>query len=94
MLLSASSVPPFPGFVTKLSLFGGLSSMGLVVIAMGTIFISMACVAYFCRVSLIEDRFQKGSKALLGIVVVGMSIMFGLFPDMFLNLAERAIESL
>ena len=94
MLLSASSVPPFPGFVTKLSLFGGLSSTDLAVAAMGTIFISMACVAYFWRVSLIEDRFQKGSKALLGIVVVGMSIMFGLFPDMFLNLAERAIESL
>ena len=95
-MLSLASVPPFPGFVTKLALLAGLQPNTLTVALVGLLFAGIGCAREVERPKLFSLRDDDASTRSAGRswVTLAAVLAFGLFPEALIGAATRAASGL
>ena len=94
-MLSLASVPPFPGFVTKLALLAGLPPGTMTVALVGLLFSGIGCARELGRSKLfsLRDRDNDASTregSWVTLAALATVIVFGLFPEALFGAATRA----
>ena len=99
--LSILGIPPFAGFIAKLTILKGLASAGHLWIVIAILVISLVEATYFFRLLSRRARSDKSvpvtislwRKVLLGLLALVL-IYFGIFPDGALSLCADAARTL
>jgi len=99
--LSILGIPPFAGFIAKLTILKGLASAGYLWIVIAILAISLVEATYFFRLLSRRARSDKNipvtislwRKALLGLLALGL-IYLGVFPGGALDLCAHAAQTL
>ena len=98
-MLSLASVPPFPGFVTKLALVAGLAPATMTVVAVGLLFAGMGCAREVERPRIIDPRIIDDAaptreSSWVTLAALATVFVFGLFPEALMGVATRAASEL
>ena len=96
-MLSLASVPPFPGFVTKLALLAGLPPGTMTIVLAGLVFIGIGCAREVERPKLFPKPFNDAStrdRSWVTLAALAMVFAFGLFPEVLIGAATRAASGL
>ena len=103
-MLSLASVPPFPGFVTKLALVAGLTPATMTVVAVGLLFAGMGCAREVERPRItdpriidpriIDDAAPTRESSWVTLAALATVFVFGLFPEALMRVATRAASEL
>jgi len=90
LTLSLASVPPLPGFVTKLPLLSALSPASLVLSLVGTALVGIGCARLLARTTFPEPT---TARLATGAAVV-FALALGVFPDALFHWAALAAAGL
>ena len=94
-MLSLASVPPFPGFVTKLALLAGLQPGTLTVALVGLLFAGIGCAREVERPKLFNDASSRSAgRSWLTLAALATVLVFGLAPQALVAAATRAAAGL
>jgi hydrogenase-4 component B len=106
--LSIAGVPPFNGFASKWLIVAGCLLAGMrfplfLVLGLVALFVSLATLASFLKVLGSVFLGKAGEKVAVEeapismvvpqVVLAGLCVLFGIFPQLVLRLVSRAIES-
>lgn len=86
-ILSLASVPPLPGFVTKLNVLSGLTPGALTVSLAGLLLAGLGCVREL-------DRSRTEERAWVTLATIAAALVLGLFPETILRVTMRAVAGL
>ena len=92
-MLSLASVPPFPGFVTKLALLAGLAPGTLTVALVGLLFAGIGCAREVERPKLFNETSMHG-RSWVTLATLATVFVFGLFPETLVGVTTRAAARL
>lgn len=87
-MLSLASVPPFPGFVTKLAMVAGLAPASMTIVLVGLLFAGVGCAREVGRPE------TPGSTGWVTLAALATVFLFGLFPEPLMGVAARAASEL
>jgi formate hydrogenlyase subunit 3/multisubunit Na+/H+ antiporter MnhD subunit len=87
-MLSLASVPPFPGFVTKLALVAGLAPASMTLVLVGLLFAGVGCARE------VERPTTTRSRGWVTLAALATVFVFGLFPEALMRVAARAASDL
>lgn len=94
-MLSLASVPPFPGFVTKLALVAGLAEATMTIALVGLIFAGLGCAREVERPRTTDDgAASTRERSWVTLAALATVFAFGLFPEALMGLATRAASGL
>ena len=94
-MLSLASLPPFPGFVTKLALLAGLPPGTLTVALVGLLFAGIGCAREVERPERLDDApTPSAGRAWVTLATIATVLVFGLFPEFLVGAATRAAAEL
>lgn len=100
LMLSMAGIPPLIGFAGKFLLFSSAISGGLVILAVLGIINSFISIYYYGRVitAMYSKKSEKAIKldqhiALVGIVVLAVVIIFGVYPQPLITIASKVSSS-
>jgi formate hydrogenlyase subunit 3/multisubunit Na+/H+ antiporter MnhD subunit len=100
--LSLLGIPPFGGFIAKLTILSGLATLQEYTIIGSILLISLIEATYLFRI-LSFIRVEKSNKTAIEVpflqkfvlsIIALVIIYFGLFPDMMLNISQNIASSL
>ena len=89
-MLSLASVPPFPGFVTKLGLLAGLDPATMTIVLVGLLFAGMGCAREVERPRMLDDTASTRERSWVTFAALATVFVFGLFPEALMGVATRA----
>ena len=95
--LSLLGIPPFAGFIAKLTILKGLASLGEYMMIGAILMISLVEATYLFRLlgrtrggeGAVSIKIPLSQKAVLGFMAL-LLVYFGIFPDMLLDLCSNA----
>lgn len=91
-MLSLASVPPLPGFVTKLDLVASLDERSVAVVLVGVLFAALGCVRALARADAdtADTDTDKRERSWVTFATLAAVVLFGLFPETLFTAATRA----
>lgn len=92
-MLSLASVPPFPGFVTKLALLASLAPATMMIVLVGLLFAGMGCAREVERPR-IDNEASTRERSWVTLAALVTVFVFGLFPEALMDAATRAASGL
>jgi len=93
-MLSLASVPPFPGFVTKIALVAGLAPATMTIVLVGLLFTGIGCAREIERPRIMDDAASTPERSWVTWALLATVLAFGLFPEALIGAATRAASGL